>query len=126
MQKTIVPLFIVFTIHLMLFPLNTFAADTTRMSLPEGAIARLGKGILNEIAYSPDGKYLAVAASIGVWIYDMETYQEVALLTEFDSGPISSVDFSPDGNTIISGNEDGTVSVWNALTGEQSELPTGY
>lgn len=118
MKKTFILLFIVLIIHLICFPQNTVAADTSRMSLPNGAIARLGKGIINEIAYSPDGKYLAAAASIGVWIYDMKTYQEVSLLTAFESGPISSVDFSPDGNTIISGNEDGTISVWNALTGE--------
>ncbi len=82
MKKTTILLFIVIFLFLMPFPLNSFAADTTRMSLPEGAIARLGKGIINEIAYSPNGEYLAVAASVGIWIYDMETYQEVVLLTD--------------------------------------------
>ena len=118
MKKSTILLSSVCIALLMSFPLNSFAADTTQMSLPEGAIARLGKGIINEIAYAPNGEYLAVAASIGVWIYDMETYQEVKLLTEFNSGPVSSVDFSPDGRTIISGNEDGTVSLWNTHTGE--------
>ncbi len=97
---------------------NTFAQDITQWSLPEGAKARLGKGIVNEIAYSPNGKHLAVASSIGIWLYDMIKYQELALLTENNSGPVSSVAFSPDGNTIISGNEDGSVSVWNTHTFE--------
>ena len=87
------------------------------MSLPEGAKARLGKGSIREIAYSPNGKHLAVAGSIGIWLYDMTTYQEVALLTG-NTGTINSVVFSPDGRTIVSGNEDGTVWVWDMHTGE--------
>ena len=54
--------------------------------LPEDAKARLGKGLISEIAYSPDGARLAVASSIGgmgttPWLYDTQTYQEIALLT---------------------------------------------
>lgn len=120
MKKSIIPLFI---IHLMFFPLNTFAADTTQMNLPEGAIARLGKGIISEIAYSPNGKYLAVAASIGVWIYDMTTYQEIALITG-PKGHLNSVDFSPDGKTIISGSEDGNVYLWDSETKIQKRTLT--
>ena len=76
-MKTIVTPFILF----ILFTLNTFAQDYTRLALPEGAKARLGKGSINEIQYSPDGTRLAVASSIGIWLYDTTTYQEVALLT---------------------------------------------
>ena len=77
-MKTVVALLILFT----LFQVNTFAQDYTRWGLPEGAKARLGKGrISGNIAYSPDGTRLAVASSIGIWLYDTGTYQEVALLT---------------------------------------------
>ena len=44
---------------------NTFAQDYTQWNLPEGAKARLGKGRITEIKYSPDGTKLAVACSIG-------------------------------------------------------------
>ena len=74
-MKTTVTLLILFT----LFQVNTFAQDYTRWGLPEGAKARLGKGsISGNIAYSPDGTRLAVASSIGIWLYDAGTYQEVA------------------------------------------------
>ncbi len=46
------------------------------LALPDGSIARLGKGSVDEIAFSPDGKILAVASSIGVWLYDAHTYEE--------------------------------------------------
>ena len=58
----------------VLFVPESRAQDHTRLSLPEGAIARLGKGWINKsIAYSPDGTRLAVASSIGIWLYDAHT-----------------------------------------------------
>ena len=64
-----------------LLSLNSFAQDYTQWGLPEGARARLGKGNISELQYSPDGARLAVATSIGIWLYDTATHQEVALLT---------------------------------------------
>ena len=54
----------------------------TQWSLPESAKARLGKGsITGDVVYSPDGTRLAVASSIGIWLYDAQSYGEIALLT---------------------------------------------
>ena len=78
---------------LTLFSFNTFAQDYTQWSLPDGAKARLGKGTISEIAYSPDGTRLAVAGSIGIWLYDTATYQELALLTGH-TYVVTSVSFS--------------------------------
>lgn len=53
------------------------AQDYTRWNLPEGAVARLGKGRIGDgdraLAFSPDGGRLAVAASTGIWVYDART-----------------------------------------------------
>ena len=68
----------------------------TRWGLPEGAKARLGKGSINEIQYSPDGTRLAVASSIGIWLYDTGPYHEIALLAGH-TGWVESIAFSPDG-----------------------------
>lgn len=43
------------------------------VGIPDGAIARLGKGRLFDLQYSPDGTRLAVATSAGVWVYDTIT-----------------------------------------------------
>ena len=97
---------------LNLFALNAFAQDYTQWGLPEGAKARLGKGRnTGNIAYSPDGTRLAVVSSIGIWLYDAVTYQEVALLTGHTGG-VTSVAYSSDGNTLASGSSDGTVLLW--------------
>ena len=53
------------------FGSNTFAQDSPQWHLPEGAKARVDKGtIISEIAYSPDGKYLAVASGTEIWLYN--------------------------------------------------------
>ena len=103
---------------------NTFAQDYTRWGLPEGAKARIGKGLIREIAYSPDGTRLAVASSIGIWLYDTQTGEELDLLRH--TSAVRSVSFSPDGNTIASGGEDETVRLWDAGTGDLIRALTGH
>ena len=85
---------------------NTFAQDSPQWHLPEGATARLGKGRITEIAYSPDGTRLAVASSIGIWLYDAQTDEALDLLTGH-TDDVTSVSFSPDGNTLASGSGTG-------------------
>ena len=81
MRSTQFSILIVLVI-LSLFSLNLFAQSYTQFSLPDGAKARFGKGYISgNVAYSPDGTRLAVASSIGIWLYDTVTHQEVALLT---------------------------------------------
>ena len=120
-MKTIVTLLTFFIV----FPLNTFAEDYTRWGLPEGAKARLGKGSIAEIQYSPDGTRLAVASSIGIWFYDTAGYQEAALLTGHTSN-VRSVAFSPDGNTLATGSWDDTVRLWDTKTGAHIRTLTGH
>ena len=67
MKKTVSLICLTFTFLLILSQLNGFAEDSTRWRLPEGATARLGKGNITQIAYSPDGMHLAAAGSAGIW-----------------------------------------------------------
>ena len=101
------------------------AQEYTQMSLPEGAVVRLGKGYVREILYSPDGARLAVVSSIGVWLYDTTTYREVALLTGH-TAEVMDVAFSPDGTSLASGSEDSTVLLWDTATGELVETLTEH
>ena len=109
---------------LILSPLNTFAQDYTQFSLPEGAKARLGKGSMHEdMVYSQDGTRLVISSSIGVWLYDTVTSQEVALLA---GDWINGFAFSPDGRTLaimIAGNN---IYLWDAKTGAHIRTLRGH
>ena len=111
-------------ILLVLFLPNTYPQDYTQMGLPEGAVARLGKGIVRGILYSPDGSRLAVRTYMGIWLYDTTNYRTIALLTG-DTGWYNSVAFSADGKTLASGSWDATVRLWDTETGEQKGTLSG-
>ena len=104
---------------------NSTPPDSLRWHLPEGAKARLGKGRINDIVYSPDNTLLAVASSIGVWLYDVQTGQELDLLTSHTNW-VRTVTFSPDGKTLASGNSDSTICLWHVQTRILHKTLTGY
>ena len=97
-------------------PAITFSKDYRQWGLPEGAKARLGKGLIQDISYSPGGKRLAVGSSIGVWLYDAQTGEELTLLTG-QKAWVWGVIFSPDGKQLAAhGNLDNRVYVWDTQT----------
>ena len=104
---------------------NNLTQDAMQWNLPEDAKARIGKGRINEIQYSPDGTILAVASGIGIWLYDTTKRQEVSLLTEHTSA-VDCLAFSPDGRILASGGSDyGTIILWDRSTGSRKTL-TGH
>ena len=100
---------------------NNTAQASKQWNLPEDAKARLGKGRISEIQYSSDGAILVVATGVGIWLYDTTTYQEIGLLTAHTSA-VKCLAFSPDGNLLASGGNDGTILLWHRSTGAQKVL----
>ncbi len=73
---------------------------TTNWHLPEDAIMRLGRGTVNDIAYSPDGSQITIVTSIGIWIYDALSGEDIKFINteNRDNGVIT---LSPDGHTYV-------------------------
>lgn len=84
-------------------------------AVPLGALARLGQGVLNIARVSPDGRYLAVGGSMGVTVYETESYQQVWFGRT--AARVSQVEWSPDGRRIAAGLDDGAVIAWDAANG---------
>ena len=103
-------------------PTTLFAQNQhPSLALPEGAIARLGNGRAYNVEYSGDGMRLAVASSIGVWIYDANTLRPLSLLTKHKA-PVVRLAFSPDGRILISVDSPGTMHLWDTQTGEYKRV----
>jgi WD40 repeat protein len=96
--------------------LSSFAQDNTQAGLPEGAIARLGKGGINIMRFSPDGTHLAVGTDVGVWLYDVPDGKETALFTGH-TGHVNALAFSPDGKVLASGGfNNPIIQIWDIKT----------
>ncbi|MCG9128744.1 WD40 repeat domain-containing protein [Candidatus Poribacteria bacterium] len=99
---------------------SLYAQESTQNGLPDGAIARLGKGGINVMQFSPDGKYLVVGTDVGVWVYDTKTGDEKGLFAD-NPGQINSLAFSPDGKTIASGGyANKIIQLWDLETGKKN------
>ena len=89
--------------------------DVTTWALPEGAIARLGRGS-GDMAFSPDGQYFAVGTAIGLWLYELPTLSPIALWNT-ERGMTGSITFSPDSRRIVMRTFAENVIVWNIQSG---------
>ena len=95
---------------------NRSTQDYTQWNLPIGAKTRHVTGVINDIKFSPDGTQLAVASSIGIWIYDAHTGEELNLLLAH-KGSVSSIAYFLDEPILASGGRDGTVRLWDVEHG---------
>lgn len=78
-------------------------------------LARWGKGVITDAVYSPDGKLIAVATTLGISIYQADTLEEILYFET--NASVNNLAFSPDGETIATGLNDNTLKLWKASDG---------
>ena len=98
---------------------STGETDLWRWHLPPRAIARLGKGTIggsdHALDFSEDGRFLALAGQLGVWIYGTAESRILALLPTGSAA--RSVSFRPDGMTLASGLSSNSIALWEVESG---------
>ena len=102
----------------MIYREQTNGSDLSSWNLPEGATARLGNGWISNgwidsgMTFSPDGKSLVVASTIGCWWYDLNT-MKLSKAWDTKQGILCYITFSQDGKWLATGNWNGTVKIWD-------------
>ncbi len=95
--------------------------DYTRWNLPEGAKRKFGKGRITDIQLSPDSTRIAIADTGGIWLYDVESGDEIARLTEHTrktEQAMPRVLFSPDGKSFASTGYDNIIRIYETKSGK--------
>ncbi len=97
-----------------------------------GDLCQESFNLLRDLAWSPDGDRLVAVAQdtesgegCGAVVFDTTNGETLLTLQGYESAS-RSLDWSPDGTTILTGHEDGTLRIRDAQTGEERTTVTGH
>lgn len=99
--------------------LENTAVPISRQSIESDRVSRmvtlglLGLGKFTDLDWSPQGKQIALSSSNGIHFLDHETFDVEKKLDM--SAWITSVEYSPDGNLVAAGDQDGLVRLWSSV-----------
>lgn len=94
--------------------------------LPAGRLVRLlqateKKGIVEAVAFSPDGRILAAAVNNIVYLWERASGRLLHRLTGINES-VNSLAFSPDGEELASGSADAAIRQWRVRDGKLKRL----
>jgi len=85
-------------------------------------LAKWGKGIPYQIAWSPDGAFLVVASTQGLYFYNTI---DLALVQSIENGvSYRQIVFSPNGGLLASASENGELNLW-IISADHPQRPAG-
>lgn len=84
-------------------------------NLPLIRTYRVHQGAALDVAFSPDGKRITTANTVGTTVWDDGTGQKIPT-SEDGQGWVNSIAYSPDGKRLAAGSDGGTVTVRDAET----------
>lgn len=86
-------------------------------AIPTGDIVASWEGLSLELAYSPDGRWLACTDRDKVVLREMPKGETAASFSGH-KGDVLSLAFNTDGTRLVSGSRDGTAVLWDVPSGE--------
>jgi WD40 repeat protein len=83
------------------------------------------QGRMLSVAFAPDGKLLACGIDKNLRLYDLSSEMKGKMVTTHDA-TITSIAFTPDGASVVTGSHDQTVKRTNLKTGQTEWQAAGY
>ena len=77
------------------------------------------------VTFSPDGRRLASIGADSIRLWEVASGSVVQELASGQSTRLTSLAFSPDGETVAAGSENGAVNLWSVKTGQPKEPRAG-
>lgn len=105
-------------------PIDTSSPEITLLGTPLVNIqtsqfketARWGIGGVNVVKWSPNGEFIALGTTSGIFLYDSNSKELNRFInTGFD---VVEMAFNPDGDNIVAGSLDGQIKVWSVQSGK--------
>jgi WD40 repeat protein len=75
------------------------------------------KTSIHQVVLSPDEKILAAVAGRSAALWDIKENRQ-RLRLKMHAGPVNDLSFAPDGETVATACQDGTVRLWNVRNGQ--------
>lgn len=127
MKNSCLTFVLFFFVILSWSPTSAQYEPSMQMGLPEAAIARFSRGTILKIRYSPDGSQVAVTTSIGVWLHDAQTGEELELKIIKNRYSNSGALFSPDHKRYVTtARPIRYVELWNSQESKLIKTITGH
>jgi WD40 repeat protein len=79
-------------------------------------------GPVSAVAFSPDGKFVALGSVGEIRVYDINDGSKAVLTLSGIQGPVYAVTYKPDGSIIATGGADGQVRLFDSKSGNQVKL----
>lgn len=72
---------------------------------------------IRQLAVAPDGSYVAIGTNLDARLWAQNGTEQVYVLDTGRGGAIQILRFSPDGRTLLAGNQSAGLSLWNLVSG---------
>ncbi len=108
---------------LVLFLASSVSNASAQSPVDRREIRRIGNGTARAVAWSPDGKLIAIGGSLGIWLYtfDLKPLKHF----EGNDAEIELLAWSPSGHQIASISQINALQLWDAVDGKVIPLPSG-